>query len=133
VAHVVTPLSDAMSRAVAGLEEERDAAAQELVARLAGDVSVATETRVVEGAPTEALSDLARTSEAHEIVVGSRGMGRFAAALGSVSHALLAQADRPVVVVPRTAADHPRDAREHGLCTVVVGYDDSRPSRAALA
>jgi nucleotide-binding universal stress UspA family protein len=132
VAHVVTPLSDAMSRAVPRLEEERDAAARELVDRLAGDVDVATETQVVEGSPAEALSDLARKSEADEIVVGSRGMGRFAAALGSVSHALLAQADHPVVVVPRAAADHPRSAREHGLCTVVVGYDDSPPSRAAL-
>src|SRR5215212_7501731 len=66
------------------------------------------------GAPAEALAQLARETEAEEIVVGSRGTGRFAAALGSVSHALLAHADRPVVVVPQGAADNPRDAREHG-------------------
>ena len=35
-----------------------------------------------------------------EIVLGSRGRGRFRAALGSVSHALLHEADLPVVVVP---------------------------------
>jgi nucleotide-binding universal stress UspA family protein len=133
VTHVVTPLLDAIARAVDQLDDDRHAAAQELVDRLAGDVGVETETRVVDGAPAEALAEVARETDADEIVVGSRGMGRFAAALGSVSHALLAHADHPVVVVPRSAADHPRDAHEHGRCTVVVGYDDSPPSRAALA
>lgn len=35
------------------------------------------------------------------LIVGSRGLGRFRGAFGSVSHALLHEADRPVVVVPR--------------------------------
>ena len=86
----------------------------------------------MEGFPAERLSELARASGAEEIIVGSRGLGRFAAALGSVSHALLEHADHPVVVVPQAAADHPRDAHEHGKCTVVVGYDGSAPARAAL-
>lgn len=133
VAHVTPPLSDAISRAVSELDDERHAAARELVDRLAGDAGVETQARVVDGAPAESLAELAREADAEEIVVGSRGMGRFAAALGSVSHALLAYADRPVVVVPRAAADHPRDAHEHGRCTVVVGYDESPPARAALA
>ncbi|HET6549089.1 MAG TPA: universal stress protein [Solirubrobacter sp.] len=132
VASAVPPLTDAISRAVNDLEHERRAATQELVERLAGDAGVNTEARVVDGAPAEALAELARETEADEIVVGSRGMGRFAAALGSVSHALLAHADRPVVVVPQAAADHPRDGHEHGGCTVVVGYDGSPPARAAL-
>jgi nucleotide-binding universal stress UspA family protein len=132
VANVMPPMLDSLSRAVAGLDDDRRAAARELVERLAADVDVETETRVVEGAPAEALSELARESEAAEVVVGSRGMGRFAAALGSVSHALLAYADRPVVVVPRGAADHPRDAHHHGSCSVVVGYDGSPPADAAL-
>src|SRR5689334_4230330 len=84
VAHVVAPVSEAISRAGIGLEEERDTAARELVHRLAGDVGIATETKVVQGTPAQALSELARASKADEIVVGSRGMGRFAAALGSV-------------------------------------------------
>jgi nucleotide-binding universal stress UspA family protein len=58
-------------------------------------------------------------------------MGRFAAALGS--DALLAHADRPVVVVPQASANHPRARREHGSCNVVVGYDGSPPAEAALA
>ena len=39
-----------------------------------------------------------------EIVVGSRGLGRFRGSFGSVSHALLHEADRPVVVVPQPTA-----------------------------
>jgi len=132
VAHVMPPLSDAISRAVAGLDDERRAEAQALVERLAADAGVATETWVLDGPPAERLAQLAREKGAEEIVVGSRGMGRFAAALGSVSHALLAHADRPVVVVPQAAADHPRDGHGHGACTVVVGYDGSPAARAAL-
>jgi nucleotide-binding universal stress UspA family protein len=130
--HVMSPLSDAIGRTMTGLDEELRAAGQELVERLANDVAVKTETRVLDGAPAERLAELARDWRADEIVVGSRGMGRFAAALGSVSHALLAHADHPVVVVPRTAADHPRDPHAHGQCSVVVGYDGSPPAEAAL-
>jgi nucleotide-binding universal stress UspA family protein len=133
VTHVIAPLSDAIPRAVGELDYELHAAGRELVERLAGEVAVDTETRVADGAPEGGLVEVARESGAVEIVVGSRSLGRFAAALGSVSHALLAHADRPVVVVPQGAADNPRDAREHGRSTVVVGYDGSPPARAALA
>jgi nucleotide-binding universal stress UspA family protein len=133
VAHVVSPLSDAISRAVTELDDERHAEGRELTERLAGDVGVETQTRILDGAAAESLAELARETDVDEIVVGSRGMGRFAAALGSVSHALLAHADRPVVVVPQTAADHPRAAREHGHGLAVVGYDGSPPAQAALA
>ena len=40
-------------------------------------------------------------------VVGTRGFGRFRAALGSVAHALLHEADRPVVVVPLGSTTKP--------------------------
>lgn len=133
IAHVLAPIAETIVRAAGGLGDELRTAAQELVERLAGDVDVATETRVLEGPPADALAELAKEVDADEIVVGSRGMGRFSAALGSVSHALLSHADHPVVVVPQSAADHPRETREHGLCTVIVGYDGSEPARAALA
>jgi nucleotide-binding universal stress UspA family protein len=94
----MSPLAEAISRAVSELDDDRHTDGQELVDRLSGDIRIDTEAMVVDGAPAERLAELARERNADEIVVGSRGMGRFAAALGSVSHALLAHADHPVVV-----------------------------------
>jgi nucleotide-binding universal stress UspA family protein len=68
-----------------------------------GDAVV--EPALMEGDPAEALLRVARVRGAREIVVGSRGLGRFRAMLGSVSHALLQHADRPIVIVPRGAVD----------------------------
>ena len=133
VAHVVTPLVNAISGEMSELNDERHAVAQELVDRLADNLAVESEPIVLDGFPPESLARLADERQADEIVVGSRGLGRFAAALGSVSHALLEQARHPVVVVPQAAADHPREPRDHGTCTVVVGYDGSEPARAAVA
>lgn len=61
---------------------------------------VQPERKWVDRRPAEALVEVAREHDADEIVVGSRGVGRLRAALGSVSHALLHTSDRPVVVVP---------------------------------
>lgn len=68
------------------------------------------------GCATELIADTlaraivaaARSHEAGEIVVGSRGFGRLYGALGSVSKELLHVSDRPVVIVP--AADGRADA-----------------------
>jgi nucleotide-binding universal stress UspA family protein len=114
------------------LNDIRHSVARDLVDELADGLSVEAEPVVVEGFAPDCLAALADERSADEIVVGSRGLGRFAAALGSVSHALLEQAGHPVVVVPQHAADHPRAPREHGTCTIVVGYDGSEPARAAL-
>jgi nucleotide-binding universal stress UspA family protein len=133
VTHVVSPLTNAISSAMKELDDERHAVATELVDRLTDGLSVESDPIVLDGFAPERLAALADEREADEIVVGSRGLGRFAAALGSVSHALLEHADLPVVVVPQAAADHPRKPHEHGNCTVVVGYDGSEPARAALA
>jgi nucleotide-binding universal stress UspA family protein len=56
---------------------------------------------LLEGPPAEAIARAAAVRDADEIVVGTRGLGRFRGAFGSVSHALLHEADRPVVVVPQ--------------------------------
>ena len=66
-----------------------------------GPAGVELETELIQGPPADALVRVAHAHDADEIVVGSRGLGRFRAALGSVSHELLHQADVPVVVVPR--------------------------------
>ena len=94
--------------------------------------------RIVEGPSARALVDLAREVGADEIAVGSRGFGSFrAAALGSTSHALLHETDRPVLVMPRRAVE--RELRLGAgaapgaqSATVVVGYDGSDNARAAL-
>jgi nucleotide-binding universal stress UspA family protein len=65
------------------------------------ELDVATiEPEVIEGDPAEALIRVAQSREAREIVVGTRGLGRLRALVGSVSHRLLERADRPVIVVP---------------------------------
>lgn len=74
----------------------------ELEAEVAGQIApgVDFETEMLAGNPAEAIAGVARTRDADEIIVGSRGFGRVRAALGSVSHDLLHLAGRPVVVMP---------------------------------
>ena len=67
--------------------------------------SAHVEPELIEGDPAEALLRVAQSRDAREIVVGSRGLGRFRSILGSVSHDLLERADRPVVIVPKGAVD----------------------------
>jgi nucleotide-binding universal stress UspA family protein len=76
----------------------------EAARRVPGDVAL--ETELVEGRPAEAIVRVAEVRDADEIVIGSRGLSRARAALGSVSHDVLHLADRPVLVVPtRNGAD----------------------------
>jgi nucleotide-binding universal stress UspA family protein len=70
----------------------------DLMERLGSEDGI--ETDLVEGSPAEALVRAAQARDAEEIVVGSRGLGGIRAAIGSVSYALLHEADCPVVVVP---------------------------------
>jgi len=61
------------------------------------------ELELVEGHPAEALAVSAREHDADEIAIGSRGLGKLRATLGSVSHDVLHEADRPVIVIPSSA------------------------------
>jgi nucleotide-binding universal stress UspA family protein len=103
VAHVMTPLPMVATNVLAEFTPQRHASALELVDRLTGRLDVDTDTVVLDGLPAERLASLARHHDADEIVVGSRRLSRIGAALGSVSHALLERADRPVVIVPPPA------------------------------
>jgi nucleotide-binding universal stress UspA family protein len=67
-----------------------------------GDVHAEIET--VAGPAAAAIMQAARSRDAAEIVVGSRGLGTVRALLGSVSQDLVRRADRPVVIVPPDAA-----------------------------
>jgi nucleotide-binding universal stress UspA family protein len=94
------------------------------------------ELHAIEGPPARTLVKLAADTAADEIVVGSRGFSSGRAALGSVSHALLHEADRPVVVLTPRAAE--RENRRTAAATVrtptteLVGYDGSPAARAAF-
>jgi nucleotide-binding universal stress UspA family protein len=61
------------------------------------------ETELAEGPAPTRLVAAAQAHDADEIVVGSRGLGGVHALLGSVSHELIAVADRPVLVIPAGA------------------------------
>lgn len=133
VAHVIAPISDTLGRGVHEFRRERREVAQEFVDELVADITVDHEARVLVGDTAERLADLAREAGADEIVVGSRGAGRLGAAMGSVSHALLAHADHPVIVVPEAAVGEDGAASPGRGRRVVVGYDGSAPAEAALA
>lgn len=67
------------------------------------DLDVTYEAR--RGRPAEVLADIAREHDADLIVMGSRGLGRMRAAVGSAVLDLLHDAPCPVLVVP--AGDEP--------------------------
>lgn len=86
--------------------QSRGRAVLEAILTPAGDVLPETnlETDLSGSRRAEAILAAAQTRRADEIVVGSRGLGRIRAALGSVAHDILHSADRPVVVI-----QHPRE------------------------
>ena len=97
---------------------------------------VTAEQRVKEGPPAQMLVELARETGADEIVVGARGFGTGRALLGSVSHELLHETDRPVVILTRRAAEQQTRRAAAGAApdapSEVVAYDGSPAARAAL-
>lgn len=71
-----------------------------------GDVAIETELMTGRAAP--AIAKVAEVRDADEIIIGTRGLGRMRALLGSVAHELIHLADRPVTVIPERSI-----AREH--------------------
>jgi nucleotide-binding universal stress UspA family protein len=58
------------------------------------------QTEIVDGLPGPAICRIAEVRGAEAIVVGSRGLGRVRAVLGSVAHDVLHRARCPVLVIP---------------------------------
>ena len=81
-------------------DQERATATAELDA-VAATLPVPVTAVVADGSPAAAIVQTAIERDATVIVVGSRGLGAVKRALlGSVSTAVLRDADRPVLVVP---------------------------------
>lgn len=86
------------------VQEQLKAPAQELTDRVAEELrgqypGLDVVTRVLEGRPADALVDASRTADL--LVMGTRGYGGFRGLLmGSVSQAVLADAESPMMVVP---------------------------------
>lgn len=77
------------------------------------------------------LAQAAEELDADLIVLGARGLGGVSAALGSTSDLVAHISSVPVLVVPQPVDEHEVHAVASG--PVLVGYDGSEGSRAALA
>jgi nucleotide-binding universal stress UspA family protein len=87
--------------------DDQEEAGARLLEQIAAEHGLGeAERRIVVGFPAERLADLADDEDAELIVVGSRGRGRFKAALlGSVSNSLVGVARCPVLIVPPGVAE----------------------------
>jgi nucleotide-binding universal stress UspA family protein len=106
---ISAPLSKLASHAL-GVDEVSQELAQEKAdrgVRLADEAGFTAEGRVLRGKPWRVICDLGQELDADPIVVGARGLSRVQSVLlGSVSSAVVAHAERPVLVIPRPGRGH---------------------------
>ena len=74
-------------------------------------VTIDHERDLAVGSAAAAIVRAVETHGADEIVIGSRGVGRMRALLGSVAHDVIHLADCPVTVIPERMADGTRHSR----------------------
>ncbi len=122
VTYDVNPAQDTMRVAAENIMESARARAEER-ARAAGAENLEVETRIIGDVAAHALIEASR--EAAMVVLGTRGLGGFAAMLlGSVGIHVAAHASSPVIVV--------RGEHRPGEGPVLVGVDGSPGARSAL-
>jgi len=95
------------------IQEQARAAAQEGSDRLRhAGMAAAPRVEACGTSVAATILDVAKEIDADAIVVGTRGRGGIKSLLlGSVSHAVVQHADRPIVVVPSEAVVRARSAR----------------------
>jgi nucleotide-binding universal stress UspA family protein len=127
----VQRLAGTMREAADEFDEGESARAREVAergARLAGEAGFQAEALAVRGKPKAwpALLEVADQQDVAAIVVGSEGLGAVRSALlGSVSSALLHHSERPLLIVPRGAA-------EDAGGPVILAYDGSENALRAI-
>ena len=70
------------------------------------------EASAVAGPPGDVICRVARHRHADEIVMGSRGLARVRALLGSVAHDVLSEATCPVLIIPERMVAARREATD---------------------
>lgn len=104
---IAAPVSRLASRAL-GLDEIGDELARKKAEQgvtLAQSAKLEASSRVASGKAWRVICDVAEELEAEPIVVGARGLSRVQSVLlGSVSSAVVAHANRPVLVIPPAPA-----------------------------
>jgi nucleotide-binding universal stress UspA family protein len=78
---------------------------------------ISWETELIGGPAAKAIADVADIRRADEILLGTRGVGRVRALLGSVAHEVIHQAACPVTVIPERLADATGDRGETAAAT----------------
>jgi nucleotide-binding universal stress UspA family protein len=68
-------------------------------------VTIDHERDLAVGSPAAAIVRAVETHGADEIIIGSRGLGRIRALIGSVAHDVIHRAQCPVTVIPERMAD----------------------------
>ncbi len=79
---------------------EQSKAVLDAAVEAVGEIPSEVHTELLEGSPAEAIIEVSQTRGAELIVMGTRGLGRIAAAvLGSTSQKVVAHAPCPVLIV----------------------------------
>ena len=102
--------------------------------RIAKDEGIAAEHKLVVGIPEDMIVKVAEQTRADLLAMGTHGRtGWDRLQLGNTAETLLRNARCPVLTVhAATVADHPLNARRVKLKTILVAFDFSASSEAAL-
>ena len=92
--------------AMGGIDTARRERAEEQLAALVGTLpdGVQAETLILSGDPSEEITKLAKTRQAHLIVIGLHSSGLLGPRMGSVTYRVLCLSHAPVLALPLEAA-----------------------------